>query len=68
MEVPYRRMLDFPHSASPTKTNRIFGRSMSAKFGVPGDGVGSGAGVAPRDINKLGLFETLCCRPGATTR
>lgn len=68
MKTPYRRILDFPHPASPTKTNRIFGRSMSAKLGVPGDGVGSGAGVPPRDTNKSGLFETLCCRPGVTTR
>lgn len=53
----YRSMLVFPHSESPTKTKRILGRSMSAKLGVPGEGVGSGAGVLARGMAESGRWE-----------
>lgn len=71
-DVTYRSMLDFPHWASPTKTKRILGRSMSAKLGVPGEGVGSGPGVdercCGRDDSAL-LFKTLWDRwTGVMTR
>lgn len=41
---------------------------MSVKLGVPGDGVGSGHGVAPRGSDDSGLLGTLRFRSRATTR
>ncbi len=60
-EATYRRMLDFPHSASPTKTNRILGRSMSMKLGVPGKGWASeleflcGTGLSRVSLGSCGV-------------
>ena len=38
------------------------------KLGVPGEGVGAGAGVPRRDMHESGLLDKLLYRDGVTIR